>query len=52
MLRLRDRDSSRLQEWKEKKKLRESKLKDKLPLLSTRRELNKKDSKGKQDFWK
>ena len=52
LLKLRDRDSSKFIEWKEKKKQRESKLKDKLPLLSTRKELNKKNSKGKQDSWK
>lgn len=52
LLRLRDRNNSKLPESKEKRKLRESSLKEKLPSLSMRRELNKKDSSEKQDFWK
>ena len=52
MLRLRDRNSSKLPESKEKKKLRELSLKEKQPSLSTKRELNKKDSSEKQDSWK
>lgn len=45
LLRPRGRDSSKLPEWKGRKRSRESSLKGKLPLLSTRRESSKKDKK-------